>query len=189
MKMRVFFLFSLLFLFFYSCTNNSPQAQADYFPNADGSWWEYQCSDTLTLKLELSGVETIGGEEVQNLIWNYENDTNTDYILKKEKEIVHYATPESWTAFTLVRFPLEEGNSWQAYRVIIMSDTITTTAYVEERQRITVPAGEFDDCYPIYYENQSLSQPMRIFFAPDVGPVKFEYATGVEEELTDYELQ
>ena len=80
MKMRVFFLFSLLFLFFYSCTNNSPQAQADYFPNADGSWWKYQCSDTLTLKLELSGVETIGGEEVQNLIWNYENDTNTDYI-------------------------------------------------------------------------------------------------------------
>ena len=187
--MRVFLLFFVIFLLFFSCTNDDTQGLADYFPNEDGNWWEYQYSDTLTLRLELSGVREIGGEEVQILTWNYENDTNTDYILKKETEIIHYSTPESWTAFTLVKFPLEEGNSWQAYRVIILSDTITATAYVEEKQSITVPAGEFDDCYPIYYENQSLSQPMRIYFVPDVGPVKFEYATGREEELTDYEVE
>jgi hypothetical protein len=189
MKVRISFLFFVVFLLFFSCVDDDTRVRADYFPNADGNWWEYQYSDTLTLRLELSGVATIGGEEVQNLIWNYDDDINTDYILKKETEIIHYSTSQSWTAFTLVKFPLEEGNSWQAYRVIIMSDTITTTAYVEEKQTISVPAGEFDDCYPIYYENQSLSQPIRIFFVPDVGPVKFEYATGVEEELTDYEVE
>jgi hypothetical protein len=189
MKMRSCFFFPLVFLLFYSCSNTDTQVQADYFPNSDGNWWEYQYSDTLTLRLELSGVETISGEEVQKLIWNYEDDTNTDYILKKETEIIHYSTTQSWTAFTLVKFPLEEGDSWQAYRVIIMSDTITATAYVEDKKSVSVPAGEFDDCYTIYYENQSLNQPMRIFFAPDVGPIKFEYATGRIEELTGYELE
>ena len=193
MKRRFYFLFFLTFLLFFSSTNNGTQTQADYFPNADGNWWKYQYSDTLTLRLELSGVRDIGDEQVQNLIWKYEDDTNTDYLSKKETEIVLYTILQSWTAFTLVQFPLEEGNSWQAHRVIITYDTtydtITINAYVEEKQSISVPAGEFDDCYPIYYENQSLTQPMRIFFAPDVGPVKFEYATGIVEELTDYEVE
>jgi len=189
MKMRVCFLFSVIFLLFFSCTNNDIEDQVDYFPNADGNWWDYQYSDTLTLRLELSGVRDIGGEQVQNLIWNYEEDTNTDYLSKKETEIVYFPTSESWTAFTLVKFPLEEDNSWQAFRLIILSDTTTITAYVEEKQSISVPAGEFDDCYSIYYENQTLGEPTRIFFAPDVGPVKFEYATGIEEELIDYEVE
>jgi len=189
MKMRVCFLFSVIFLLFFSCTNNDIEDQADYFPNADGNWWEYQYSDSLTMRLELSGVETIGGEQVQNLIWNYEDDTNTDYLSKKETEIVLYTILQSWSAFILAEFPLEEGSSWQAFRMIVLGDTTTITAHVEEKQSVSVPAGEFDDCYSIYYENQSLDQPIRIYFAPDVGPAKIDYATGIEEELIDYEVE
>jgi len=189
MKMRVCFLFSLIFLLFFSCTNSGTQVQADYFPNADGNWWEYQYSDSLTMRLEFSGVETIGGEEVQKLIWNDQGDLNRDYLSKKETEIILYSAAYSWTAFVLAKLPLEEGVSWEAFQIIFLGDTLTITAHVEEKQSISVPAGEFDDCYSIYYENQSLSQPIRIYLAPDVGPVKFEYVTGVEEVLIDYEVE
>jgi len=189
MRKRNYSLFLCLFLLLFSCTGSGIEEQADYFPNADGNWWKYQYSDSLTLRLELSGVRNIGNEQVQIFIWNYEDDTNTDYLSKKETEIIYFPTPESWTAFTLVKFPLEEGNSWQAFRVIILSDTTTIIAYVEEKQSVSVPAGEFENCYPIYYENQTLTQPIRIYFAPDIGPVKFEYATGGEEVLTNYEVE
>ncbi len=73
--------------------------------------------------------------------------------------------------------------------MIVLGDTTTITAHVEEKQSVSVPAGEFADCYRIYYENQSLEEPIRIYFAPDVGPVKFEYITGREEVLIDYEVE
>jgi len=190
MKKRNYYLYLGLFLLLFSCTSSDIGEEADYFPNADGNWWEYQYSDSLTMRLELSGTETIESTEVQKLIWNYEAETDTDYILKKETEIILYTQLASWSAFILARFPLEEGNSWQAFRIIITGvDTITVTANVEGKQSISVPAGEFEDCYPIYYENQSLEEPIRIYFVPDIGPVKFEYATGREEVLTDYEVE
>jgi hypothetical protein len=186
MKIRSYFLLLLSFLI-YSCTSN--EEQADYFPNADGNWWEYQYSISLTMRLELSGTETIENTEVQNLIWDYDGEVDTDYLLKNDAEIILYTTPQSWSAFTLARLPLEENNSWQAFRIIVLGDTTTITAHVEEKQSVSVPAGEFSDCYPIYYENQILGEPVRIYFAPDVGPVKFEYAAGREEVLVDYEVE
>ncbi len=73
--------------------------------------------------------------------------------------------------------------------MIVLGDTTTITAHVEEKQSVSVPAGEFADCYRIYYENQSLEEPIRIYFAPDVGPVKFEYITGREEVLKNYAVE
>ena len=189
MKKRSCFLFSVIFLLFFSCTNNNIEDQADYFPNAGGNWWEYQYSDSLTMRLELSGIDTISNKEVQKLIWNDQGDLNRDYLSKKETEIILYSAAYSWTAFVLAKLPLEEGVSWEAFQIIFLGDTLTITAHVEEKHSISVPAGEFEDCYSIYYENQSLDQPMRIYLAPDVGPVKFEYATGIEEELIDYEVE
>jgi hypothetical protein len=189
MKSGNYFLLLVIFLFLYSCTDTVNVELSDYFPNADGNWWEYQYSDSLTMRLELSGVETIDNTEVQKLIWNYEGDTDTDYVLRNESEIILYTTPQSWSAFTLAKLPLEEGNSWQAFRIIVLGDTTTITAHVEEKLSISVPAGEFSDCYRIYYENQTLEQPIKIYFAPDVGPVKFEYATGGEEVLIDYDVE
>jgi len=186
MKRRSYFLLLIVFLLLYSCTGN--EEQVDYLPNADGNWWEYQYSDSLTMRLELSGIGTINSTEVQRLVWNDEGDINTDYLLKNEAEIILYTTPQSWSAFILAKFPLEEGNSWEAFRMIVLGDTTTITAHVEEKLSVSVPAGEFDDCYRIYYENQSLVEPIRIYFAPDVGPVKFEYITGREEVLVDYEV-
>jgi len=61
--------------------------------------------------------------------------------------------------------------------------------FLEYMNPYAIAWWEFDDCYSIYYENQTLGEPIRIFFAPDVGPVKFEYATGIEEELIDYEVE
>ncbi len=92
--MRIYFLLPIIFLLLYSCTNN--EKQADYFPNADGNWWEYQYSDSLTMRLELSGIGTINSTEVQRLVWNDEGDINTDYLLKNEAEIILYTTPQSW---------------------------------------------------------------------------------------------
>jgi len=186
MKRRSYFLLLIVFLLLYSCTGN--EEQVDYLPNADGNWWEYQYSDSLTMRLEFAGVNTIDNTQVQKLIWNDEGDIDTDYLLKKESEIILYTTPQSWSAFILAKFPLEEGNSWEAFRMIVLGDTTTIAAHVEEKQSISVPAGEFADCYPIYYENQTLGEPIRIYFAPDVGPVKFEYITGREEVLMDYEV-
>lgn len=188
MRIRVYFLLSIIFLLLYSCSENNEE-QVDYFPNADGNWWEYQYSDSLTMRLELSGTETISSTEVQNLIWNYEEETDTDYLLKNEAVIILYTTPDSWSAFTLAKLPLEEGNSWEAFQMIVLGDTTIITAHVEEKQSVSVPAGEFSECYSIYYENQTLGEPIRIYFAPDVGPVKFEYITGREEELIDYKLE
>jgi len=186
MKIRSYFLL-LLFILLYSCTDN--EEQVDYFPNADGNWWEYQYSDSLTMTLKVSGIDTIDNTEVQILIWNDEGDLDADFLLKNDAEIILYTTPESWSAFILAKLPLEEGNSWQAFRIIVLGDTTNITAHVEEKQSISVPAGEFADCYPIYYENQTLGEPVRIYLAPDVGPVKFEYATGREEVLVDYEVE
>jgi len=187
MKIRSCFLSLILFLLLYSCTGN--EEQADYLPNADGNWWEYQYSDSLTMRLELSGIGTINSTEVQRLVWNDEGDINTDYLLKNEAEIILYTTPQSWSAFTLAKLPLEEGNSWEAFQIIVLGDTTTITAHVEEKQSVSVPDGEFGDCYPIYYENQTFGEPVRIYLAPDVGPVKFEYATGREEVLVNYEVE
>jgi len=175
-------------LLFYSCTNNGIEEQVDYLPNADGNWWEYQYSDSLTVRLELSGIETFGSTEVQRLIRNDEGEIDMDYLSKKETEIILYSSSYSWTAYTLAKLPFEEGISWEAFRMIVLGDTTTIAAHVEEKQSISVPAGEFADCYPIYYENQTLGEPIRIYFAPDVGPVKFEYITGREEVLMDYEV-
>jgi hypothetical protein len=186
MKIRSYFLL-LLFFLIYSCTNN--KEQGDYFPNADGNWWEYQYNDSLTMTLKLSGIDTIGNTEVQILIWNDEGDLDADFLLKNDVEIVLYTTPDSWSAFILAKLPLEEGNSWEAFQMIVLGDTTTITAQVEEKQTVSVPAGEFSDCYPIYYENQSLEEPIRIYFAPDVGPVKFEYATGREDVLMGYAVE
>ncbi len=187
MRIRVYFLLSILFLLLYSCSEN--EEQADYFPNSDGNWWEYQYSDSLTIRLELSGTETIENTEVQKLIWDDEGDLNLDYLLKKETEIILYSAAYSWTAFILAKLPLEEGISWEAFQIIFLEDTTTITARIEEKQSISVPAGNFNDCYSIYYENQTLGEPIRIYFAPDVGPVKFEYITGREEVLVDYEVE
>lgn len=189
MKKRNYSLFLLLFLLLFSCTCSDIEVQADYFPNADGNWWEYQYSDSLTMRLELSGTETIESTEVQKLIWDDEGDLNLDYLLKKETEIILYSSAYSWTAFILAKLPLEEGISWEAFQIIFLGDTTTITAHIEEKQSISVPAGDFNDCYSIYYENQSLDRPIRIYFAPDVGPVKFEYATGREEVLINYEVE
>jgi len=147
---------------------------------------EYQYSDSLTMRLEVSGIGTIGNTEVQKLIWNDEGEIDTDYILKKETEIILYTLPASRSAFILAKLPLEESNSWQAFQMIVLGDTTTITAHVEEKQSVSVPAGEFGDCYSIYYENQTLGEPIRIYFAPEVGPVKFEYIAEEEEVLKNY---
>jgi len=188
MKIRSYLLL-LVFLLLYSCTDTSIGEQADYFPNADGNWWEYQYSDSLTVRLEFSGIETIGITEVQKLIRNDEGEIDMDYLSKNETEIILYTSSHSWTAFTLVRLPLLEGNSWEAFRFVIMGDTTTIIAYLKEKHSVSVPAGEFADCYPIYYENQTYGEPVIIYFAPDVGPVRFEYSTGRVEVLKDYEVE
>jgi hypothetical protein len=187
MRIRVSFLLSIIFLLLYSCSKN--EEQVDYFPNADGNWWEYQYSGSLTVRLEFSGIDTIDNTEVQKLVWNDEGDIDIDYLSKNDAEIILYTTPESWSAFILAKLPLKEGNSWQAFQMIVLGDTTTITAQVEEKQTVSVPAGEFSDCYSIYYENQTLGEPVRIYFAPDVGPVKFEYSTGREEELVGYAVE
>jgi len=188
-KIRSYFLSLLVLLLLYSCTDTGNEEQADYFPNADGNWWEYQYSDSLTVRLELSGIETFGSTEVQRLIRNDEGEIDMDYLSKNETEIILYTSSYSWTAFTLARLPLREGNSWEAFMFIILGDTTTIIAYAEGKQSVSVPAGEFADCYPIYYENQTFEEPVIIYFAPDVGPVRFEYLTGRVEVLKDYEVE
>lgn len=92
----------------------------------------------------------------------------------------------------LLRFPLEVGSSWQeppqqmdsVWTFPIFIDSVVAV------EKVTTPAGEFDDCYRIISSTWFFEFPQaEKWFKPQVGFVKYSHALGLlEHSLVDYKL-
>jgi len=153
---------------------------ADYFPLELGQRWHYFIDDEgdegeVTIEAtERDGERYVLQQTVNHgeneLTFPYSTDENT-YITVSDTGV----TGEYDRPFILLRFPLDEGKSWWAYR----SDSATVLGKVA----VSVMAGDFENCYKIGYNLVGSDYEYVIWFAPKVGIVKI-----VEENSYTWEL-
>jgi hypothetical protein len=98
-----------------------------------------------------------------------------DYYFQNEEGLFYYDTLKSKNPITALKYPLEEGTEWSygkgenqvTFKIIGIED-------------VSVPAGDFTDCYKIEYKTKSGSVSMLEWFKPQIGFVKYEITQKVE---------
>jgi hypothetical protein len=153
---------------------------ADYFPLELGQRWHYLIDDEGDIgEVTIEATEKDGERYVlqqmvdhgdYEMTFPYSLDENT-YVTISDTGV----TGENDWPFMLLRFPLDEGKNWWAYR----SDSATVLGKVA----VSVIAGEFENCYKVGYNLDGSEYEYVIWFAPGVGIVKT-----VEDDSYTWEL-
>lgn len=134
------------------------------YPHMNGAEWVYNYKGQSAAKYTISGTynhPTAG--ETQKL---YEYGMGESgwvesflyYLKTSETDVRLYVDPEESKFLVLLKFPLKEGNSWDA--------GLGLTANVSAKENVSVPAGSFE-CYKIDYTSSEAS--FTFWFASKVG--------------------
>jgi hypothetical protein len=141
-----------------------PSPPAFTYPHMNGAVWIYSYKGQNATKYAISGNynhPTAG--DTQKL---YEYVTGQSgweesflyYLKVSENDVRLYLHPEESRFLVLLKFPLKEGNSWDA--------GLGMTANVASKENVSVPAGSFD-CYKIDYTSAASS--FTFWFPSNVG--------------------
>lgn len=161
---------SLALLFFLGCQTArnpvGPGGPERYFPNSPGSWWVYRVTGTggqWVERVEIEGItELSDGTRVAKWVTKANGSVRSMYYVLVDSEGVRtYWDVDNPLGFiVLLKFPLEEGVSWNGYRV-------------EGKETVTTPRATFKDCYKIAGSGWGAGGPWyhTVWFKPYVGQV------------------
>jgi hypothetical protein len=146
----------------------------EYFPNADGNSWTYlqtysTTTETATQRLTISGTHTFDSITAQIMVSEYLTTTSIStseilYVVSDAGVYIYgFLSSPTTEATTVCSFPLYVGNKWTFFG--------SAEAEVEEKEDISVHAGDFTNCYRVLYTDGS-SGSMYAWFAPDAGIIK-----------------
>lgn len=189
-----------------------PEPAIGYYPLNVGSFWEYYGKSRwseYSLRREIVGFRVIPGSIGVYKVRYFKTYTSffyPDTVEQKDEwftyqthidnEIREFSDLNDPGAYEiLLRFPLEVGSSWQeppqqmdsVWVVPIFIDSVVAV------EKVTTPAGDFDDCYRIR-EIFPVVDGLRYdgserWFKPQVGFVKYWNEIGwLEYFLVDYKI-
>ncbi len=198
------------------CVASDPLAyrmMADYLPlRTAGDWWTYTDGEGRRMHLEVAGDSVVLNRACKVL----ERDYEREFWFRGGGEVARYVqetleinaqdvvVEERWRPW--LKLPLVLGNSWKdTFRkeTVAFGDTILReveiSGRVVSRESLSVPAGEFDQCYRVEILLTELTESKifgeafqrRVFnewYAGDVGLLRFEDG-GNAWELESYELR
>jgi hypothetical protein len=162
--------------FIVGCTTTAGKATGgrEYFPNEDGYGWRYSMTMTLPTTIVTGTTEAtfVGTWEFDSIvaqvlvtetIFGSSPDTELNLVQVTDAAVLAYGTiGDSTTEATkLLDFPLSVGKKWVTIG--------TFESEVVARETVSVPLGDYDDCFKIY---NSLDE-VYWWLAPNVGPVKY----------------
>jgi len=177
-------LLPLLFIFLVIAC---PGKEENYIPLTVGNWWEFQKgTDTLRIDVLSTKIHTSGKEVfcVYENLWTY---TDTCYLLEEDDKLYCYETLADTIPMILLELPLELDKSWEVMKLII-TDTTIITAKVVAKENLTLPAGDFSDCYKFQIFYDADPQDEYYWYAPNVGLVKKATNT-TSYELIEYSIE
>jgi len=165
----------------------------NYFPLAVGNVWDYIMTMTVTTPtdtLEATGSQNVEITEETTLddgteVFEYVTitttifdpdtfvDTTIVYIEETDDYIRGYESKDDTIPDTFAELPIEDGNTWD-----VNDDE---SAVVLGKVDVSVPAGDYDDCWEIGYiiDNDTTYN----YFADGVGTVR-TYFEFTEDEIT-----
>ena len=141
-----------------------PTPPAFTYPHMNGAVWIYSYQGQNIAKYTISGNynhPTAG--DTQNLYEYVMGESGWEpsflyYLKVSENDVRLYVDAEQSIFLILLKFPLKEGNSWDA--------GLGMTANVSAKENVSVPAGSFD-CYKIDYSSSASS--FTFWFPSNVG--------------------
>jgi hypothetical protein len=157
--------------------------EGDYFPLRLGATWHYVVPYEGSFSIEVVDAVgaryTVKGQSDESLegVWPFsdaDGDTETYYV--ESGDTTRYGNENS---IVLIR-PIETGVTW--------SDQYFDSVCVLGKERVTVPAGEYNNCAKVgYFHDEEVE--WYIWFAPGVGIVKgHEVVYDVEYNLVSADL-
>ncbi|MEO0184379.1 MAG: hypothetical protein ABIL22_01045 [candidate division WOR-3 bacterium] len=156
--------------------------EKDIFPITVGNTWEYDhisthgegdsilWSDTTSTTMTISRETTLNnGTAVFEAITEGDTWKDSSYLEQTDDYVVSYDSLGAVIGDTLLKFPIEQGNSWTIY-----SDSNSTSkAVVVGKKNVSVPAGTYDDCWEIgVYWTWNPDDTVYMYYAPGVGLVR-----------------
>jgi len=100
-----------------------------------------------------------------------------DYYFQNEDGLYYYDTLKSEEPIPALIYPLEEGQKWSYGKG---DNAIDFTILAKED--VSVPAGDFKDCYKIEFKPKAGNLTMIEWFCPRIGFVKYEITKEVKVE-------
>lgn len=193
--MKKLLLFVPFVLYIFGCGG-----AVNYYPLSVGNTWDYSIAGTITspdTTFETTGSQNVeiteettldDGTEVfeqMTITTMVDPDTTVDttytYTEETEDYILGYDDKADTTADTWLELPIEDGNTWD------VNDDMS--AVVLGKEDVSVPAGDYGDCWEIGYITDS--DTVFVYFADGIGMVRqyFEFTDGDVTVETDIELE
>jgi hypothetical protein len=180
--------FSIAFMVGCTTTTSKATGGREYFPNEDGYGWRYSMSVTIppTILTGTSEATFVGTYPVDSIlvaqvlvtdtIVDSSHEIELNLVQVTDAAVLTYGTVGDSTteATKILDFPLEVGKKWVTIG--------TFESEVVARETVSVPLGDYDDCFKIY---NSLDE-VYWWLAPNVGPIK--YVDVDPTEVTTMEL-
>lgn len=168
---------------------DEPTVAGDYWPCAIGNTWDYVYTITLaTGDTTMTGTGSITvaivGDTVlinnqqvfmQEYVAIMDNSVERDtyYVAETDTSVLRYSSLYDTIPDVMLQFPLEVGNTW------LVSGY--TTAAVLGRERVSVPAGTYNNCFEVAYIYYG--DTVYDYYAANTGIVK-EYMSDTEGGMT-----
>ncbi len=203
----------LILLCLYGCGTNSPifyRLAENYFPFVIDRSWTYECNDSTTTTVN---IITEIMKEGRNAL-EMRNDSNSEYWNIEDSGLFILAEPiitvynediylnPHWQLYA--ELPLINGNIWEnTYQEEVNTtqgnvlSRITQKGQISAIEIISVPLGQFTDCYRIEFSRRhyiELLEPNIIlqdtleywtdWYAPDVGLVKRKTNNNIQELIS-----
>jgi hypothetical protein len=181
----LFYLFGILL----SCHKNSPEpniAASEYFPNTVGNYWEYEVSDSstvrehpevstpYTVKVSIAGHKTLI-DGIDATIWKYEYpwgiDTNYIRVVNDTVKVFDLIYSRSLQDLQYPRIvfiiPFTVEQRWDGKLTLIDS------FHVYNAPSVFTPTENFENCFNIYhyYYGPNSKYNDNYWFKPNVGMV------------------
>lgn len=176
--MKKLLLFVPIVLYIIGCGGEA----VNYFPLSVGSVWDYLTTTTAytptdttempgTMYVEITeettlddGTEVVEQMTIETTVVEPDTFVDTSYTYMEETEdyIRSYDDKADTTADTWAELPIEEGNTWDV--------NADMSAVVLGRADVSVPAGDYDDCWEIGYYTDT--DTVYTYLADGVGIVR-----------------
>jgi len=187
-------IFTLLFavsiiIFVTGCGGEGDESEDSYYPLTIGNEWNYETTWTL----DIAGTPYIYQGEIQDrvigttqlttgtnvfqfttaLTLNGYSDTDTFYLHETDTAVYVYESLDDTSPDKYIQFPLENSSTW----VVNSTQTAVVLGIVD----VSVPAGDYSDCWEIAYLDGD--DTVFVYLAHGIGEVK-GYAIDISADTT-----
>jgi hypothetical protein len=191
-KIFTFILFVSIAIFIANC--GGEEEIDSYFPLSVGNVWEYMVGMTVAIPGTtyifmgnsqdniIGTTQLVGGASVFQLATSLTLDgysgRDTFYIHETDTAVYLYESPDDTIPDKYLELPIETGNTW----------TVNSyeTAVVLGTSDVSVPAGDYQDCWEIAFVDES--DTTFVYLALGVGEVKGLAGYSVEDTTVTIRL-